>query len=400
MKYTDLASPEFYKDPYPLYQRLREAAPLVPIAPNTLITGQSDVIHALLVDRKMGKAYLQAVQSRYGEAGVQQPVFQALSRVLLMMNPPAHTRLRALLMKAFNARQIDLLRDTSHAVADELIDALPKDQPFDLVSGFAVPMPIRIICKMMDLNVDDAPMLGAEVSYLVQALEAAPLSEEQLAKANAANSNLEAYFRNVIDARRKNPGTDLISTLLTVNHDGDTFSEGEIISNAILLFAAGHETTSNMISNALISLHRHPDQLAKLKASPELLPRAVSECMRYDSSVQVVQRVALDDTEIGGVPLPRGTIVVMAVGAANRDPSKFDEPDKLIIDRPETSNQSLVFAGGVHYCIGARLAMLEVESALGAILRRLPELRLTNLDNLQWHPRNTLRGVTALIGTQ
>jgi cytochrome P450 len=400
MNYTDLASPDFYKDPYPLYQRLRDAGQLVPIAPRTLISGHFDVIRALLVDRKMGKAYMEAVRSRYGEAGVQQPVFQALSRMLLMMNPPAHTRLRTLLMKAFNARQIDLLREISQSTADELIDALPAGQPFDIMSQFALPMPIRIICRMMDVRVEDAPMLGADVGRLAQAFEAAPLNADQIAMTNTALSNLEAYFRDVVAARRRKPGTDLISTMLSVNDNGDTLSEDEIIWNVIFVFAAGHETTSNMIGNALIALHRHPDQLDKLRAQPELLTRAVNECVRYDSSVQVVQRVALEDTEVEGIAIPAGTIVVLSLGAANRDPSQFDEPDTLLIERPESASPALMFSGGIHYCLGARLAMLELETALGTVLRRLPELRLTNLAELQWHPRNTLRGVVSLLATR
>jgi cytochrome P450 len=400
MKFTDLSSADFYRDPYPLYQRLRDEGRLVPIAPNTFITGHYDIIHALLVDRNMGKGYLDTVRVRYGEEAVHQPAFQAMSRMFLMMNPPAHTRLRALLMKAFNARQIDLLREVTQAVADELIDALPADRPFDLVSTFAVPMPIRIICRLMDVRIDDASMLSAHVGELVQSLEVAPLNADRLASANAAARELEAYFKDVVAARRRKPGTDLISTLLSVNDAGDAFSEDEIVSNVILLFFAGHETTSNMIGNALISLHRHPDQLDKLKAHPELLPQAVSECMRYDSSVQFVARVALEETEVDGVTLPEGTIVFILLGAANRDPAHFDKPDELIIERPENTNRSIMFSGGIHYCLGARLATLELETALETLLKRMPNLRLTNLHDLQWHSRNTLRGVTSLIATR
>ncbi|MEM5386553.1 cytochrome P450 [Paraburkholderia phymatum] len=397
MKYTDLASAEFYRDPYPLYQHLRQAGPFIPIAPNTLMTGRAEIVRSVLLDRKMGKAYLQAVRSRYGEAGVQQRVFQALSRTLLMMNPPTHTRLRALLMKAFNTKQIDSMREMSQATSDELIDALPTDGPFDLVSGFTTPMPVRLICKIMDMRVEDALMLGAEVSKMGQALEAAPLNTEQLAAANAANVNLEAYFKDLVAARRKKPGSDLISMLLSVNDNGDTLTEEEVVSNVLLVFAAGHETTGNMIGNALIALHRHPDQLEKLRAHPELLPSAINECIRFDSSLQAVQRIALEDTEIAGIPIPRGTLVMLSLGAANRDPAQYAEPEKLTIDRPETTAIPLMFAAGIHYCIGARLAMLELESALGTILRRLPTLRLTNLDNLEWQPRNVLRGVKSLM---
>src|SRR5258706_713571 len=400
MKFTDLSSAEFYKDPYPLYQRIRDEGRLVPIGTNMFVTGHHDIIEALLLDRKMGRKYLDSIRVRYGEEGVHEPVCQTVSRMFLLMNPPAHTRLRALLMKAFNARQIELLREATQAIADELIDALPWSRPFDLVSKFTIPMPIRIICRLLDVRVDDAPTLGVEVGELVLSLEAAPMTADQLANANAAALNLEAYFKDVVAARRRKPGTDLISTLLSVNDDGDTFTEDEIISNVILLFAAGHETTSNMIGNALISLHRHPDQLDKLRAHPELLPRAVSECMRYDSSVQLVGRTALEETEVDGVTLPKGTLVFMMLGAANRDPAYFDKPDKLDIERPVSTNRSIAFGGGIHYCLGARLATLELETALKKLLTRLPDLRLTNLDDLKWHPRNTLRGVTSLIATR
>jgi len=400
MKYSDLASTEFYQNPYPLYERLRQAGPLVQIAPNTLIAGRYESVRAVLADKKMGKAYMLAVQSRYGESGPRQPAFQMLSRVLLMMNPPTHTRLRALLMKAFNSKQVELMRETIEAVADELVDALPSDKPFDLVSDFAVPMPLRIICRMMDVPLADASMLGAETERFAQALEAAPLNAEQLERANAATQNMAAYFRDVVAARRRRPGTDLISMLMSVNENGDAFTEDEIVSNAILMFAAGHETTANMIGNALIALHRNPEELAKLRAQPELLSDAVTECIRYDGSIQAIQRVALEDTEIAGTPIPRGTIVMLSLGAANRDPAQYKDADRLVIDRSDHPGLPLTFAAGIHYCLGARLAILQVETALSALLRKAPQLQLLNLNELCWHQRNVLHGVTSLIGTR
>jgi cytochrome P450 len=156
----------------------------------------------------------------------------------------------------------------------------------------------------------------------------------------------------------------LMACRMIVNNNGDTFNEDEIISNVILLFAAGHETTSNMIGNALISLHRHPDQLDKLRARRDLLPRAVTECMRYDSSVQVITRMAFEETEVDGARLPKDTIVFLLLGLSNRDPARFDKPDTLDLDRPESTNRSIMFGGGIHYCLGARLATLELETAL------------------------------------
>jgi len=398
MQYSDLASPDFYRNPYPLYEQLRAAAPMVPIAPNTLITGRAEIVRAVLLERKMGRAYMDAVRSRYGEEGVAAPVFQALSRVMLMLNPPSHTRLRALLMKAFNARQIEAMREITHQVANDLISALPTHGSFDLVKGLTGPMPITIICRMMDIRVDDALMLGDEACKVVQALEAAPLSQQQLADANSATLNLEGYFRDIVSARRRNPGNDLISMLLSVNDNGDTLNDEEIISNVLLMFAAGFETTTNMMGNALITLHKHPDQLAKLRANPELMTSAIYECMRYDSSVQALQRVALEDLEVAGIQFKKGTLVLLSLGSANRDPEQYDDPDTFNIERPETG-MPLWFAAGIHYCIGARLAMLEMETAVSTLLRRFPTLRLTNLDSLEYQPRNVMRGVKSIMAS-
>jgi cytochrome P450 len=397
MKLTDLSSADFYRDPYPLYQTLRAEGPFVQAAPHILMTGRYDVIDALLLDRRMGKGYMQSIRARYGEDGPRQPAFQALARMFLMMNPPEHTRLRALLMKAFNARSVESLRAVSQRVADELIDAFPADDSFDLVHAYMQPLPVKIICSLLDVPVEDARTLGVTVGELVQSLEAAPLNADGLAKINEAALALEDYFRSVVLERRKNLGTDLISMLLSVEEDGQRLSDDEVVSNVILLFAAGHETTSNMIGNSLIALHRHPDQLALLKKQPELLPKAVAECMRYDSSVQFLTRMALEDTEVDGIKLPKGALVFMLLGAANRDPAHFQDPDKLLIERPENNSRMIMFGGGIHYCLGARLATLEIQIALGTLLARVPELQLLNTQDLRWYPRNTLRGVESLM---
>jgi cytochrome P450 len=397
MNLQDLSSPEFYRDPYPLYEKIRARGKLFNVAPHILMTGHYDMIDAILVDRRMGKGYMESVRARYGEDGAAQPVFQGLARMFLMMNPPAHTRLRALLMKAFDARRVDSLRQVCQEVADELIDAFPKGQAFDLVPAYSQPLPVRIICRLLDIPVEDADMLERDVSQLVQALEAAPLPAAALEKVNAAMATVEDYFRRTVRARRERPGDDLISVLLSVQEDGQGLTEDELVSNVILLFVAGHETTANMIGNALISLHKHPDQLRMLEQQPELLPRAINECMRYDSSVQFITRMALEDTEAGGIALPKGSLVFMSLGAANRDPERFADPDRLLIERAESGNRLIAFGGGIHYCLGARLAAMELQIGLGTLLARLPGMRVVDLDALQWRKRNTVRGVEALV---
>ena len=395
MKLSDLSSPAFYANPYPFYEQLRAQGAFVPLAPNLVITGQYSVINALLRDKRIGKTYMQSVTARYGDNGPKQPVFQALSRMFIMMNPPVHTRLRGILMGAFNARQVDMLRDVTQSVANDLISALSPETDFDLVSDYASPLPINVICRLLDVPVEDGVKLGTATTHFGHALEAAPMKAEQLDAANEATSVLENYFEGVIEARRSNPGNDLISSLIRAEDAGETLTTAEIVSNVLLLFVAGHETTSNMLGNALIALHRQPEQLAMLKADGSLLPEAVAECMRFDTSVQMIARTAFEDLEVDGHHIARGTLVFMMIGSANRDPNAFDEADKLDIRR-SGSRASVSFAAGIHHCLGARLAVLELEIGLATLFSRLPGLRIANLDALQWRQRNTLRGVKSL----
>jgi cytochrome P450 len=395
MNFTDFSSPAFFTDPYPLYEQVRQAGALLPVGPNARVTGRFEIIDALLRDRRMGKTYLQSVRARYGDNAVQQPVFQALNRTFLMMNPPSHTRLRALLMKAFNARQIGKLREIVETTARELVERIGTKAEFDLVSEFALPLPIEIICRLLDIPSAHGTELGVAASRLVSAFDLAPLDERMLGEANDAASTLERYFQKVIEQRRITAGDDLISALVGVDDDGATLSDDEIVSNTILLFIAGHETTSNMIGNAMVALFRQSARLDELKRDAALIPQAVVECMRYDGSVQMVVRTALEEVVIGDVTLTPGTIVFMLIGAANRDPAVFANPDQLDFNRGSGA-PSLSFGGGIHYCLGARLALLEMEAAIGCLLARFPDMRTVNLDQLVWHRRNNLRGVQSL----
>jgi cytochrome P450 len=396
MQFSDFASPRFYADPYPLYQELRAAGPLVSLAPGFWITGWYPVVDALLRDRRLGRNYQQNMRLRYGDDRAQLPVFQAFARMLLLLNPPAHTRLRALLMQAFNVKQVVDFRQLAQGIAEALIDQFAPARAVDLVQAYAFPLPIRVICTFLDVPYHDAALFTQAVSATVQALDTAPMDAAQLAAANHAIEHLQEYFTDHLRARRRRPGHDLISLLLTVEEEGQRLTEEEIVANIILLFIAGHETTTNMIGNALVALHRHPAQLARAQADAALLPAVVGECLRYDGAVQMASRTALDDLEIAGQRIARGQGIFLCLGAANRDPAKFAEPDRLRIDRPDQDARLLTFGGGIHYCLGARLAMVELEVALGTLFRRVPQLQLTNLDTLTWHPRNSLRGVQTL----
>jgi cytochrome P450 len=392
-------SPAFFDDPYQYYEALREQGPLVALTPDgkRFVTARYGVVTALLDDRRMGRRYMPGVVRRYGEERASQPTFQALSRMFITMDPPEHTPLRALLMQAFNARQVERLRAVARATADRLIGELPRDKPFDLVSGYALPLPVQVIAGVLGLPFEEAAAIGMKMERFARAFESIAMDEPTLAAANEATLELEQYFHGVLEARRTQPGNDLVSMLISVEADGRRLTDDEIVSTVLLLFFAGHETTSNMIGNAVVSLHRHPQQLKKLREQPQLLPKAIIECMRYESSVQTALRTTLEDgVEIEGVALPRGSIVTLMLGGANRDPAQFRDPNQLILERTENDRRILSFGGGLHYCLGARLAQLELHIALETLLTRLPDLRVLNLDDLHWRHHNTLRGVEAL----
>lgn len=397
MNFESFASPAFFTNPYPLYDQIRHAGALLPLGRNIFVTGHFAVIDALLRDRRMGKTYLQSVEARYGEVATQDPVFQALSRTFLMMNPPAHTRLRALLMQAFNRKQVEGLREIVEATTQGLLDRVGDKPEFDLIADFALPLPVEIICRLLNIPAADGVALGTAASRLASALDLAPLNATQLAAANEAALQLEAYFQTVVAQRRAHPGEDLISSLLGAEDDGATLSEAEIISNVILLFVAGHETTSNMIGNSMIALFRAPAELARLKGqltNAAAVSQAVAECLRYDGAVQMVVRTAFEEVTVEDVTVPRGSIVFMLIGAANRDPAVYTDPDRL--DLAREAAPSLAFGGGIHYCLGTRLATLELESAIAGVLTRFPALQPVDLDQLSWHRRNNLRGVETL----
>jgi hypothetical protein len=248
---------------------------------------------------------------------------------------------------------------------------------------------------MLDIPAEDTTQLGEAVSAIAKVIDVAPMNADDLGRACAGYEDLEHYFHCVVEARRRRPGNDLISMLLAVEEEGERLSQDDIVSNTILLLLAGHETTSNMIGNALIALHRHPEQLALLKREPSLMPAAVLECMRYDGSAQTTIRSALEDVEIAGVDVPCGTSVLLMFGSANRDPAQYADPDLLDIERNEARLQS--FGSGIHHCLGYRMALVQLETALTALLERLPGLELTGLDNLNWNRRGNLRGVTSLV---
>lgn len=392
----DPLSPEFIRDPYPFYERLRSVAPLVPSPFGGLLASRHAEVSLVLKDRRFGKDFLARTARRLGPAALDEPVYRSMRHWMLTQDPPDHTRLRGLVVKAFTARRVEDMRPRIQAIVDESLDAVAARGHMDLIGEFAFRLPVVVICEMLGIPRSDREGFFARERTGGRLLDPVPLTRAELDAENAAHKLTAAYFRQLFERRRREPADDLITQLVQAEENGSQLSNEELTANIILLFGAGHETTVNLIGNAVLALHRNPEQLALLKAQPERMPGAVEEFLRYDSSVQMTGRVALEDIpDLGGRPVARGESVMCLLGSANRDPAAWpDRPDRLDVTRRDV--KPLSFGGGIHHCLGAQLARIEAEVALSTLLRRLPELRLDDAAHPEWRPTFVLRGLKRL----
>ena len=389
-------SPEFIRDPYPHYERLRTTDPVHLTSLGAFVASRHAEASLVLRDKRFGKDYVERTIRRYGPAIMQEPAFRSMQHWMLQQDPPDHTRLRGLVVKAFTARRVEDMRPRIQQVVDQTLDRIVDQGHMDLIEDFAFRLPVTIICDMLGIPEDHREVFYTGSRTGGRLLDPVPLSPAEIQEANTGSLNAQLYFQQLFELRRRNPGNDLTTQLVQAEEDGSKLSNEELTANIILLFGAGHETTVNLIGNGLLALHRNPDQLALLKANPSLIGNAIEEFLRYDSSVQSTGRVALEDIEdLGGKKIPKGETVLCLLGSANRDPAVYpDRPDRLDINRPNV--RPLSFGGGIHFCLGAQLARIEAEVAIATLLRRLPDLRLDNAENPEWRPTFVLRGLKSL----
>jgi cytochrome P450 len=392
----DPLSPGFIRDPYPHYARLRSSDPVHVNAHGAFVLSRHAEASLVMRDKRFGKDYVERQIRRYGPRIMEEPVFRSMSHWMLQQDPPDHTRLRGLVVKAFTARRVEDMRPRIQQVVDQTIDAVIAQGRMDLIEDFAFRLPVTIICDMLGIPEDHREVFYNSSRDGGRLLDPVPLTPAEIEKGNAGNMMAQMYFQQLFELRRKTPGDDLITQLLQAEEDGSKLTTEELTANIILLFGAGHETTVNLIGNGLLALHRNPDQLALLKSNPALVTNAIEEFLRYDSSVQMTGRVALEDIEdIGGKKIPKGESVLCLLGSANHDEAVYpDRPDRLDITRPNV--RPLSFGGGIHFCLGAQLARIEAEVAISTLLRRLPELKLDDAENPHWRPTFVLRGLKEL----
>jgi cytochrome P450 len=295
-------------------------------------------------------------------------------RGMLELEPPAHTRLRGLVQKAFMARQIERLRPRIAEISHQLIDKVESQGNCDLLAAFATPIPVIVITEMLGVPAEMSGQFLAWSHAMVKMYQVGRTKEDE-DNAVRATQEFTAYLKEFIALRREQPQDDLITQLIQVTEGGEKLTEEELIANCILLLNAGHEATVNVIGNGVLALLNNPDQMEALRLNPDLIEPAVEELLRFDTPLHLFKRWALEDLEIGGQRLKFGDQVAVLLGAANHDPAVFAEPEKLDLSRE--NNRHVSFGLGVHYCLGAPLARLELQTALPVLLQRLPDLQLT-----------------------
>ncbi len=418
---VNLFSSHFRADPYGSFATLRQQGPVARV---TLPDGRTarvvvgyDAVVSVLKDGRFIKDFASLAedntQPQHVPALLRQ--FAMLSSNMLRKDPPDHTRLRALVSKAFTPRRIEQLAPRIQQIADELLDGL-QDQPrIDLIDAYAFPLPIIVISELLGIPVADRNKFRRWSDLLVGSLGELLVEEQQMVKATSGFAFLRRfapwradrlrllmtvnafvrYFRHLIAERRANPQNDLVSALIHAESQGESLSEEELLSMLILLLLAGHETTVNLIGNGTLALLRNPQQMAQVQSNPDAVKTVIEELLRYNNPVNMVTRIAGEEITLGGETIARGERIFVAIAAANHDPAHFSNPDDLDVLRAE--NRHLGFGHGIHFCLGAPLARLEGEIALSTLLRRFPDLQLAaEPDGLEWRTGFILHGLRAL----
>jgi cytochrome P450 PksS len=393
---VDLSDPKVRADPYPRYAELRRNTPVVearvPFFGRVWLVTRYHDVAAMLKDARFSTDVRGPDRHMAGHPRWLPRVFTVMQNQMLVMDDPDHARLRNLVHQAFTPRRVEQMAARVTALVDELLDRAGQKDVVDLMADFALPLPLTVISDMMGVPEADRLRLHG---YLGKFLET-PSSLLGLLGQVPNGSRLLGYFQRLIRDRRAEPRDDLVSALVQAEQAGDRLNEDELLSMIFLLLLAGHETTVNLIGNGTLALMQHPDQLRRLHAEPGLIDRAVEELLRYGNPVEHgTNRFAREDVEVAGVTIPRGSRVLALLSSANRDETVFERADELDLGRHP--NRHLAFGLGIHYCLGAPLARLEGQIAIGALVRRFPDMKLAvPADQVEWRNVMAVRGLKAL----
>jgi cytochrome P450 len=395
--FEQILNPANRHNPYPLYTKLRET-PISQQEDGTYVVSTYREIEALLYDPRISSDERKSTRGA-GELAARQASQEAGSiQAFLFLDPPDHNHLRRVVMHQFSPERVEGMRDRVIQIVDELLDAQRNRSQLDIVDDFAHPLPVRVICEMLGIPIEDRARLEVWIPALVRRLEPAQrVGETQVEQAAQAAMQMRDYLRGLIAIRHDRPHDDLISALVATSHDdAEQMNEQELLSSVGLLLGAGFETTVNLITNSMLTLLRHPDVLARLRRDHDMVIRTLEEVQRYDPPVQFRTRTTLIDINIAGVTIPKGATVVLLFGSGIRDAARFPDPDRFDPDR--TDNEHFGFGRGIHYCVGAPLARMETHIALNALVRRLVNPRLVT-DPPPYRELASLRGPQHLAVT-
>lgn len=389
-----LLDPEVLANPYPLYQRLRTEDPVHwdPFLHAWVVTGYANVVH-VLYHFSARRTPTPEQLSAMGLAALN-PIAQVMVRQMLFLDPPDHTRLRALASAAFTPRRVERLRSHIQEIMNGLLDVLVPRGQTDLIADFASPAPAIVTAEMLGVPVEDHEQLKDWSADFAEMLGNFQHNPDRFPKVLRSVQEMCSYFRSAMQEQRLHPRGGLVSAMMEAEVDGARLTEDEIIANLIVTMVGGQETTTNLIGNGLLTLLRNPAEMERLRADSSLIPSAVEELLRYESPSQHTARLAPADIEMGGKKIRERQAVIAVMGAANRDPERFPDPDRLDIARQD--NRHLAFGWAAHFCFGAALARLEGQIAFEAILGRLPNLTLDPTPPLVWRDNLGLRGLNAL----
>ena len=396
---SNLFGKEMIADPYPVYHRLRAMSPAHWVEPlnSWVLTSYADVAAVLRDGSTFSSERVAHVARRLGRAELES-MFAMRSEAMLNTDAPKHTRLRSLVSKAFTPKAVEAMRPTIQGLVDEYLDAATAGGgPFDLMTGLAYPLPVSVIAAMLGVPREDRERFKGWSDAITAVANVAPgLTDDLLDQAATAYRELTDYFRSAVARMKDSPAAEagLLAAMAAAHEAGDRLSEGELYANAILLLNAGHETTTNLIGNGTYALMRFPDQMTRLRDEPAILDSAVEELLRFDSPVQFTNRMARADATIGAAAVKAGQSVMCILGAANRDPAHFADPDRLDLGREDARH--VAFGMGPHYCLGAPLARLEGSIVFSTLLRRFPNLHLAPGRTPEYRDNFNLRGLTAL----
>jgi len=372
--------PDQRENLYEHLRQLRESQP-VNLSPLGLwrLTRYHDVVE-LLREAPAGVRTADGVSFLPSRSTPEQP----RDLFMLFQDPPTHTRLRKLVSRAFTPRAIERTRDHIQAIVDGCLDTVAARGEIDVIGDLALPVPATVICEMLGVPVADRDRFTAWTADATHGISPNPFPDPAvLARADAAAEQLGSYFETLIAERRANLSDDLLSGFIRVEEEGDRLTTLEMLSQSVGLLIAGFETTIGLIGNGVRALIQHPDELAKLRARPELIGSAVEECLRWDGPIVATLRILHADARFGDTVIPKDAIVLGVLGAANHDPEVFPDPERFDIER--SPNEHLAFGGGVHFCLGAHLARLEAQTAIGTLVRRFSDLELVS-DEVEWGP--------------